>query len=117
MSDLLSLHRLASVRGRLGYSERMRRWSALHEAARVLTARLPFKWRGVAMDNPTQNHTGYTNGRDHIVLDEAFSRGRLHREAGEALCGAPSANLWNPAYEGRVTCKKCLEMAQRIVEA
>lgn len=83
--------------------------------ARYVCSRLPFRWHAVAMDNPTQNHTGYTNGALHIVLDEALHQGRLHRTQGMALCGAPTANLWGSAdNEGRVTCKRCLAMAQRL---
>lgn len=114
MSDVLTLHRMATARGRIGYTERKRRYDALQVAATALCARLPFRWHARAMDNPTQNHTGSTNGSLHIVLDEPYSNGRLQRNAGKSLCGCPMANLWNPA-DG-VTCKRCLEMAQRIVE-
>ena len=113
MSNILDLHRAATVRGRIGYGERMKRYAALAEAAAALCAKLPFSWHAVAMDNPTQNHTGTTNGRGHIVLDDEYHAGQLHRKAGYALCGGDSANLWGDAES--VTCKRCLEMAQRIV--
>ena len=67
------------------YEARQGRWQELHDEAATLCAQLPFRWHAVAMDNPTQNHTGTTNGADHIVLDEAYDPGRLHRTAGQAL--------------------------------
>lgn len=112
MADILELHRLATQRCR-SYELRKARWAALHEAAAALCAHLPFAWHPVAMDNPTQNHTGYTNGRSHIVLDESFTCGRLVRTAGSALCGGDTPNLWGEA--DTVTCKRCLELAERIV--
>lgn len=112
MTDILVLHASATRRGRIGYTARKARWDALELAARALCSRLPFKHHFLAMDNPTQNHTGYTNGRDHIVLDEDFSAGRLHRTKGAALCGGDSANLWGDADS--VTCKRCLTVAQRL---
>lgn len=113
MSDILTLHKHAKRRSG-SYEQRKARWGVLHAAAAELCARLPFKWQAIAMDNPTQNHTGATNGANHIVLDEAVDSGRLHRKAGQALCGGDTANLWQPAYENRVTCKRCLELAERI---
>lgn len=115
--SILELHRRAKAPGRIGYDERKRRYEALHAAAAVLCAKLPFQWRAVSMDNPTQNHTGTTNGADHIVLDEAYSAGRIHRAAGQALCGADTANLFTPAFENHVTCKRCLELAERLATA
>lgn len=112
MSNIIELHRLATWRNG-SYMQRKGRWAALHAAAAELCARLPFTWHAVAMDNPTQNHTGYTNGADHIVLDEDFTSGRLRRTVGQALCGGDTANLWNPSFENHVTCKRCLEMAER----
>jgi hypothetical protein len=112
MSNILDLHTAAKRRGGT-YEQRKARWAALHAAAAELCQRLPFKWHAVAMDNPTQNHTGVTNGADHIVLDGDFTSGRLHRTAGQALCGGDTANLWNPAWNNNVDCKRCLELAQR----
>ena len=109
--DILTLHTLATRRGRIGYDARKARWDALEVAAMELCSRLPFAHHFTAMDNPTQNHTGFTNGRDHIVLDQDFSAGRLHRTKGSAPCGGDSANLWGDAES--VTCKRCLELAQR----
>lgn len=114
--DILSLHRAATVPGRIGHEARKARWEALHNAVASLVVRLPFKWHAVEVDNPTQNHTGVTNGRDHIVLDEPYDAGRLHRKVGAALCGGDTVNLWNPAFENHVTCRRCLELAQRIAE-
>lgn len=103
------LHRRATTHHRIGYDERRRRYEALHAAVAALV--LPFKWHPVAMDNPTQNHAGSTNGRNHIVLDEPYKNGRLAREQGAALCGVDSANLWGEASS--VTCKACLRLAVR----
>ena len=116
MADILDLHRAAKWRNG-SYEQRKARWVALHTAAAELCAKLPFRWHGEAMDNPTQNHTGTTNGADHIVLDEDYSAGRLHRRAGQALCGGDTANMWQASHENHVDCKRCLEVAQRIVNA
>jgi hypothetical protein len=114
--DILELHRQATVVSRRrGYEVRKRSYEALHEAAAKLTAQLPFRWHSVAMDNPTQNHTGTTNGSGHIVLDEPYRAGRLVRDTGQPLCGAPTANLFGDT--NHVTCKRCLELAQRIVRS
>lgn len=110
MNSILDLHRAAKWRNG-SYEQRKARWATLHTAAAELCARLPFKHHFLAMDNPTQNHTGYTNGADHIVLDEDFISCPLVRKAGWALCGADSANLWGETDS--VTCKRCLEMAER----
>ena len=117
MMTLLDLHRRATVKGRIGYTARMERWKALRAAFAPIAARLPFKWHAELMDNPTQNHTGTTNGAVHIVLDEEFAEGRLVRIAGRALCGKDTPNLWCPCESDHVSCKRCLELAQRIAEA
>jgi len=55
----------------------------------------------------------------HIMLDEAFSNGRLMREKGEYLCSQPE---WIPystisSYKGSfspvISCKRCLKMMER----
>ena len=112
---ILELHAAAKRRGG-SYSQRVARWETLRAAAVELCARLPFRWESVAMDNPTQNHTGTTNGAYHIVLKENYSAGRLHRKTGQALCGGETVNLWNEDSAGSVTCKRCLQMAERHVD-
>ncbi|MFM9594118.1 hypothetical protein ACKI16_23795 [Streptomyces scabiei] len=55
----------------------------------------------------------YTQGADHVCLLDALHVGRLHRDAGAALCHTPS-NARNLAYlepttDGRLpSCRTCL---------
>lgn len=110
-ATLDQLHRAANGRGT--YEQRKARWEAYRAYARQVTDALSFAWRPVAMDNPTQNHTGTTNGKTHIVVSEPITIGRLRRETGEPLCGKGTANLWGDDHGGGVTCKRCLEVAER----
>ena len=114
--QLATLHRRAHRRHHGNVTALKADWRAYSAYADALAARLPFRWHPVACDNPTQNHSGYTNGQDHIVLDEPFDSGRLHRRAGDALCRPHHAggNLWGES-DGP-TCKRCLEIAERITE-
>jgi hypothetical protein len=107
------LHRMTRLR--LGYDRKMAAWQAFHEYADQLCARLPFAWRCVGMDNPTQNHTGTTNGANHVIVQEAVVIGRIRRAAGQPLCGRDSANLFVETASGP-TCKRCLELAERILD-
>lgn len=112
--ELDRLHRATT--GRRGYEIKRVAWLAYHAYADALAAQLPFAWKSIAMDNPTQNHTGTTNGANHIVVQEAISIGRIHRAARAPLCGRETANLWAvPA--GGPTCKRCLEVAERLLDA
>jgi hypothetical protein len=95
------------------YAAMQERWAAYQAYAREVAAQLPFAWHVVACDNPTQNHTGATNGRSHIVCDAPVDMGRLHRAAGDGLCGQNSPNMWCNATE--ITCKRCLVVAERII--
>ena len=95
------------------YDVMLARWDAYSQYANSIAAKLPFRWHAVACDNPTQNHTGSTNGRSHIVLDEPIDIGRLHRAANYPLCGQNSVNLWGKATDP--TCKRCIAVAERIV--
>lgn len=65
-----------------------------------------------------------SNGRDHIVLDDALEVGQLRRAAGDALCRprrkfrdlSPGSNT----ATGHATCPVCLQRAERynvVVEA
>lgn len=112
--DIAQLQKRAFTAARIGYDERKRRRAELRAAVQSIVAALSFRWRAVAMDNPTQNHTGSTNGRVHIVLDEPIHIGRITRAPRQALCGGDTVNLWNDAERDDVTCKRCLEIAQRI---
>lgn len=59
-------------------------------------------------------HLEFTlNGTAHIVLDEDYSSGRLHRKADHVLCGT---HKWNWSREGsstEPTCKRCKELLER----
>lgn len=57
---------------------------------------------------------GNAAGRDHLVVSADFTRRRLRREAGDALCKA-SRKFWGlyPEPERKATCKRCLELAAR----
>lgn len=122
MSDELNrLHQAATrkMHRQTGWYERKKvAWAAYHTFADALAARLPFRWHAVACDNPTQNHTGTTNGADHIVVDEALAIGCIVRQPGDALCRPVSrawgANLWGES--NGPTCKRCLEIAERIIQ-
>lgn len=57
---------------------------------------------------------GNAAGRDHLVVSVAFSKGRLRREAGDALC-KPARKFWglHSHPERKPTCKRCLDLAAR----
>ena len=60
------------------------------------------------------------NSVNHIVLDEDFQAGRLVRRKGDLLCSAANRGSFDLGGEdgthhvGRVTCKRCLEMATKL---
>lgn len=59
-------------------------------------------------------HLEYTSsGCAHIILDEDYASGRLHRKAGQPLCGC---HKWNWSLTGsspEPTCKTCLRLLDR----
>lgn len=57
-----------------------------------------------------------SNGTYHAVLDQPLHAGRLHRDAGDALC-RPRNKFWGLERSSAgqpVTCRRCLELAQRL---
>jgi hypothetical protein len=109
------LHRSATMRHRT-YEQAVEGWQAYRLFASELAAQLPMPWQAVGCDNPTQNHTGRTNGANHIVLGEAMASGRLCREPGDALCKKRSKFNGNLFAEADApTCKQCLFIAEKIV--
>jgi hypothetical protein len=65
-----------------------------------------------------QNEAASYGGREHLVLDVAFARGRLARAVGDALCRRRRKFSFisppGPAHElPLVTCRKCREIAAR----
>jgi hypothetical protein len=81
-----------------------------------LIERLPFAAHVAHAYTPRE--TGGYGGRDHIVVDEFVSHGRLWRVAGDALC-KPRGKFWglHPVDAGRPpTCKRCVAIAGRWAE-
>jgi len=63
----------------------------------------------------TPRETGSYGGRDHLVTEVPIHSGRLVRHPGDALC-KPARRFWGLHRTGEgspVTCKRCLEIAQR----
>lgn len=62
--------------------------------------------------NPRQG--AMSNGAEHAVLDQPLHAGQLHRKAGDALC-KPRGRFWGlePCRAERVTCTRCLALAER----
>lgn len=98
-------------------------------------AKLPFPYYVAIKVNmrlltPNSRLTGErSNTVQHIVVEEAFSRGRLKRDAQEFLCGGDShLGLTSREQDGgynitrhgimpyEVTCNRCLEIAKRIIK-
>lgn len=109
------LHRAANMRHR-DYEQAISDWQAYRLFASELAAQLPMPWQAIACDNPTQNHTGRTNGANHVVLSNEVRLGRLHREKGDALCKPRAKFNGNLFAEADApTCKQCLLAAEKIV--
>lgn len=98
-------------------------------------AALPFPYYvaikvNIRLLQPTGNLTGARkNTVDHIVVEEAFSKGRLKRKENEFLCGGNSSyGLTSRKNDGhtihtrhgelpyKVTCDRCLEIAHRLLK-
>jgi hypothetical protein len=89
---------------------------------------LPFAWHPgyrVALagcyDTVRTGGTGATKATvDHVVLEEPFAIGRLKRDAGELLCGAPpgrngySGITHETLADTCVTCRACRRVIARI---
>ena len=63
--------------------------------------------------NPRQG--AMSNGSHHAVLDQPLHAGRLHREAGDALC-KPARRFWGLEVGhdlANVDCRRCVEMLAR----
>lgn len=62
----------------------------------------------------TPRETGSYGGSNHITTSAPLSRGRLHREAGDALC-KPRGKFWGldsrSGSLSEATCKRCRELA------
>jgi hypothetical protein len=63
--------------------------------------------------NPSDR--GNSAGGNHLVVSEDLARGRLRREAGDALC-KPERKFWGlyKHPERKPTCKRCLEISARL---
>lgn len=57
---------------------------------------------------------GNAHGANHLVLSSKYVKGRLRREAGDALC-KPATKFWGLYAEPdrKPTCKACLAVAAR----
>ena len=116
-SETLTRLHAATKRRRQGYDRAMAAHRAYAEYVKSITDKLILRWETVGCDNPTQNHTGFTNGEDHLVLREPLVFGRLVREPGDALCKPArrfTANLWCDRAGEQPTCKRCVEIAERM---
>jgi hypothetical protein len=100
--------------------------------------RLPVKW-DVGIKDVLSGLTESSNGCgrnsrtvEHIILLEPLEFGRLVRDEGDFLCSSSKADngkRWSGqvaeqwvdgdgnTYQPPVTCKKCLEVAQRVTQA
>jgi hypothetical protein len=98
-----------------GYALAQAASRAFGEAGEALRQRLPFRTTIAYAYSPREN-VG-SSGGDHILCVEAVTRGRLRREAGDALC-KPRARFWGLDARGdgaTASCLRCLELAERIV--
>jgi len=91
----------------------------LKVASDSLCSKLPFKWQIIGAENCFNNHNGSSHGKEHIVLEQDWSQGRIKRKIGDALCktsaqfkGNLSLEPWEGSY---VNCKACLEKAFKII--
>lgn len=67
----------------------------------------------------TRRQGEFSNGAEHYITNQAIHVGRLHREAGDALC-RPQRTFWglDPRPERTdATCKRCIEIAGRLSNA
>ena len=113
--ELQRLHKAAHKRWP-SYQEARTRWQIYEQFALNIARQLPFRWHVELVSNPTQNHTGRSNGGAHIMADETIHIGRLKRNMGQSLC--PDTSRLGRHYVSDYpcpTCKKCLEVAEKIV--
>lgn len=49
----------------------------------------------------------------HILLLQDLNDGKLHRKAGELLCGANKGFDITDSSQGQIECKKCIEILRK----
>lgn len=87
---------------------------------------IPFKWsvaqKDVLSGLSDKSSGDGTNARtvNHILVKEKFIKGKLSRDIGEFLCSRKSGKNWSAQievdYHYRVSCKKCLEIIERLIK-
>jgi hypothetical protein len=117
MSEHLDrLHAAAHRRGQ-SYEAAAAAWAAYKEYARHVADGLPFPYRLEICDNPTMRPSTH-NEQTHIILQAAFSTGRMIRIPGDALCKPRwkfNRHLSDvQPNEAGATCHDCIEIAERL---
>ena len=110
VSDLFCLLRKAR-----GYSSRQSLMDTLGALSRDLRQSLPFVTTLAYAYNP--NEGASSRGGTHLIVATPLRQGRTVREPGDALC-QPARKFWGLSCAGdggQSDCKRCLEIAERIV--
>jgi hypothetical protein len=64
----------------------------------------------------TPRETGGYGGRDHIVVEQPLTAGRIRRAAGDALC-KPAVKFWGLQRSSGTrpaSCARCIALAERL---